>query len=145
MQNDGAFMIRPANTEDTKALEMLFMLTRQHTFANRNPGEFKIGDYQKSTAEDEVWVAEVNGIIVGFVSIYVADNFIHNLFVLPAFHARGFGVQLLQMAENHLLRPMTLKIAMDNLAACGFYEKYGWYEYSVHSDEPEPYLLYRKN
>jgi len=40
---------------------------------------------------------------------------------------------------------MTLKIAMDNLKPCGFYEKYGWYKVSRHDDASEPYLLYKKD
>jgi ribosomal protein S18 acetylase RimI-like enzyme len=119
---------------------------RQHTFASRHPDEFQIGDYQKSTAEDEVcWVAEEHGSIVGFVSTYPADNFIHNLFVHPERQAKHIGTQLLHIAEANLGRPMTLKIAMDNLKPCGFYEKHGWYKVSQYDDTSEPYLLYKKD
>ena len=58
---------RKAIIEDIDALEKLFQLTRQHTFVSRRLEEFKIGDYVKSTQEDEVWVAEEAGFIVGFV------------------------------------------------------------------------------
>ena len=51
----------------------------------------------------------------------------------------------MQKAEANLARPMTLKIAMDNLDVCAFYEKQGWSQVSVHENEAEPYLLYRKS
>lgn len=55
------------------------------------------------------------------------------------------GTQLLHIAEANFGSPMTLKIAMDNLKPCGFYEKYGWYKASQHDDASEPYLLYKKD
>lgn len=137
--------IRKPTHEDTVQLEILFQLIRRKTFTSRPENEFQIGDYQKSTADDEVWVAEQNGAIVGFVSTYPANNFLHNLFVHPGSQGQGIGTQLLQVAEANLARPMTLKIAMDNLAACRFYEKYGWYQVSVHEDVREPYILYGKD
>lgn len=68
--------IRKPNIKDIDALEELFQLTHQHTFILRPVEEFKIGDYVKSTHEDEVWVAEEAGVIIGFVSVYISDNFI---------------------------------------------------------------------
>jgi hypothetical protein len=70
-------MIRKSKPEDARQLEALFQFTRQKTFTSRPQDEFQIGDYAKSVEEDEVWVAEENGDIVGFVSTYPADNFVH--------------------------------------------------------------------
>ena len=137
--------IRRAKHEDIQQLEILFQFTRQETFASRPNNEFQIGDYQKSTADDEVWVMEENTAIIGFVSVYSADNFIHNLFIHPSHQRCGKGTQLLQIAEKNLERPMTLKVAMDNLRVCSFYEKHGWYQASIHQDTAEPYMLYKKD
>lgn len=137
--------LRKPNIEDIDALEELFQLTRQHTFVLRPAEEFKIGDYAQSTQEDEVWIAEETGVIVGFVSIYVPDNFIHNLFVHPKSQGKGIGKQLLQVAEENLARPMTLKAAIDNPKSFSFYEKYGWHQVSIHEDVDEPYILYGKS
>ena len=137
--------IRRAHPEDTPQLEKLFQLTCQRTFATRPATDFQIGDYAKSTTGEDVWVAEENDQILGFVSIYPANNFVHNLFIHPDSQRIGLGTHLLHMAEMNLGHPMTLKIAMDNLTACSFYEKHGWVRISVHEDGNEPYVLYRKN
>lgn len=138
-------IIRKPRQEDIPELGVLFQLTRQHAFVSRSKEEFQIGDYTQSTVDEEVWVAEEDGIIVGFVSIYLPSNFVHSLYVHPDYQGRGIGMQLLQIAEGNLGRPMTLKIAMDNEKACSFYEKYGWCQLSVHEDAEEPYWLYGKD
>jgi ribosomal protein S18 acetylase RimI-like enzyme len=137
--------IRKTKSEDTPQLEALFQLTRQKTFASRPKSEFQMGDYAKSVEEDEVWVAEENGNIVGFVSTYPAHNFVHNLFVHPDHQGRGIGSRLLQTAEANLSRPMTLKIAMDNRKVCAFYERWGWFMVSAHEEAEKPYVLYGKD
>ena len=137
-------MIRKCIDEDIAELEVLFQLTRRATFSKRDPDEFQIGDYTKSTNEDEVWVAHDANQIVGFVSIYKPDNFLHNLFVHPNHQCRRIGSQLLKVAEANLAATVSAKIAMDNIKACAFYEKNGWRLVSIHKDADEPYLLYKK-
>jgi len=136
--------IRYKMISDISHLEELFLITRQITFSSTRK-EFQIGDFVESTVDDQVWVGEVDGIIVGFISVYLQDNFIHNLFIDPKYQGQGFGKNLLLFAEDKLLRPMTLKIAMDNLKVCTFYEKYGWYNAGEFNEAPEPYILYRKD
>lgn len=136
--------IRNYITSDIERLEEVFLITRQTTFEDRK-GEFTIGDFVESTVSDHVWVAEIDNIIVGFISVYLQDNFIHNLFVDPQYQGCSVGSKLLLFAEDKLLRPMTLKIAIDNLKACSFYEKYGWYNAGEFNEAPEPYILYKKD
>lgn len=136
--------IREDTTSDIHRLEEIFLMTRQATFKNRSE-DFKIGDYLESTVDDEVWVGELDSIIIGFISVYSQDNFIHNLFVDQQYQAQGFGSKLLLFAEGHLSYPITLKIAMDNLTVCPFYEKYGYYKVAEFNKAPERYILYRKD
>lgn len=137
--------IRRPTSADTNQLEQLFQLTCIYVFTTRNPESFKIGDYAKSTEEDDVWIAEQGNIIVGFTSIYPRDNFIHNLFVYPDYQRKGIGSKLLQIAEQHLAKPMTLKVALDNPSACGFYERHGWKQVDICIDtDIDKYFLYSK-
>jgi len=136
--------IRKDTTNDMPRLEEIFLITRQATFKNRSEN-FKIGDYLESTVDDKVWIGELDGVIVGFISVYSQDNFIHNLFVDQQYQGKGFGSQLLLFAEGNLSYPITLKVAMDNLKACPFYEKYGYYKVAEFNKTLEPYILYRKD
>ncbi len=137
-------IIRKATEFDESQLADLFFVTRKATFLNRSHDLIQRSDYLESTAEEDVWVAEVESLIVGFVSTYPKNNFIHNLFVHPIHQKKGVGSALLTFAENTLSKPMTLKIAMDNLSVCDFYEKHDWYKISEHINEEEPYVLYVK-
>lgn len=137
--------IREAKNEDIDELEIIFQITRQKTFKLTPSENFNIGDYKKSTEGEEVWVLEENGNIAGFISLWLPDNFIHNLFVHPDFQGRCIGQQLLEKAEERLCRPMALKVSMGNVKACFFYEKNGWRKISTHEDEQEPYILFRKD
>lgn len=139
-----AIIIRAATEHDTKALEELFLITRQATFTTRPPQAFKLSDYGTSVEGEEVWIAENDAAVVGFISLWLQDNFIHNLFVHPEWQKQGVGSALLKKAEERLPRTIELKIAMDGLNACQFYEKKGFVCIEVHPDAPEPYLLYRK-
>ncbi|MGI4776074.1 MAG: GNAT family N-acetyltransferase [Janthinobacterium lividum] len=94
-------IIRKCSSQDIAALEELYYFTQMQTFiARAGKNKLKIGDYQKSTADDDAWVADLDGIVVGFVSIYNKDNFIHNLFVHPKYHNKSIGIVLLKFAEN---------------------------------------------
>ena len=50
--------IRKAEIGDTPQLEILFLITRQHTFYWDNPDKFKLEDFKQSTAGETIFVAE---------------------------------------------------------------------------------------
>lgn len=136
--------IRKAKEEDLVSLEILFQLTRQKTFTSVDPDEFKIDDYKKSVEGEEVWIAEVHEKIVGFVSLWLPDNFVHNLFIHPYWQGKGIGSLLLKKAEERLSFPIELKVTINNFKACLFYEKHGWQKISIGNNGLEEYILYRK-
>jgi ribosomal protein S18 acetylase RimI-like enzyme len=137
-------IIREATEEDLEQLKSLFLITRQKTFTLQPSEKFQLDDYMESVAGEEVWVAEKNGIITGFVSMWIQDNFIHNLFIHPNWQGLGIGSQLLKKAEERLVSPMELKVKTENLKACKFYQKHGWQEVFINDVYSEPYFTYRK-
>lgn len=137
-------IIRQAKEEDQQALENIFYITRQITFNVTLNVLLKKEDYEKSVAGEEVWVAQIRDEIVGFISLWLLDNFIHNLFIHPNWQNKGIGKKLLQKAEERLLFPITLKVTLHNYKACQFYLSQGFEEVSIHKDPTEPYILYRK-
>ena len=137
-------IIREAKAEDLEQLKNLFLITRRTTFTLQPSENFQLNDYMESVAGEEVWVSEKNGIITGFISMWLQDNFIHNLFIHPDWQGLGIGGQLLKTAEERLLSPMELKVKTENLKACKFYQKHGWEEVFINEGAYEPYFTYRK-
>ncbi|MCL1030278.1 GNAT family N-acetyltransferase [Serratia sp. arafor3] len=56
-------------------------------------------DFDRSTTGEEIWVAEQDGRLLGFVSIYRAEDFIHHLYVDTQQPPQGVGSALLHAAE----------------------------------------------
>ena len=134
--------IRRARGEDLPQLEQLFLRARRQTFCWENPDKFRLEDYQKQTAGEEVFVAEASAII-GFISVWAQDRppFIHHLFVSPDQQRRGVGTRLVHSLATWLLLPYRLKCLVQNLGARIFYKKMGWVEIAEGVSEEGNYIL----
>ena len=75
--------------------------------------------------EEEVFVAVRDGEMVGFVSLYRSDAFVHSLFVEP--RGQGVGPALLMRAIAEVGR-VSLKCADENRVARRFYDRLGFTE-----------------
>ena len=74
--------------------------------------------------QEAVYVALEEGLIVGVISLWSPDAFVHYLFVDP--QGRGIGSKLLTLASTLFDRPLTLKCAESNLNALRFYARAGF-------------------
>lgn len=139
------YNIRQYCSEDKKQVAQIYLTCRQETFDWRPTSEFLLEDFDKDTEGEVILVAELNGAPVGFISTWVQDDFIHNLFVAPSYQSEGIGELLLQEALKLIQRPARLKCVVQNTKACRFYEKHGWEIESTTNDDPmEPYHTYVK-
>ncbi|HEX3065583.1 MAG TPA: GNAT family N-acetyltransferase [Dongiaceae bacterium] len=78
-------------------------------------------DFDTNTRDEEIWVAQKDGPITGFASIYLPAKFIHHLYVDPTCHRRGIGRALLELALRRCGGHADLKCDEANRAAQGFY------------------------
>ena len=78
-------------------------------------------DFEAQTRGEEIWVAQEEGAIAGFVSIYQPAGFIHHLYVDPFRHRRGIGRALLDLALRQSGGHADLKCSEANRAAQDFY------------------------
>ncbi|HSH43847.1 MAG TPA: GNAT family N-acetyltransferase [Arenicellales bacterium] len=87
---------------------------------------------------EEVHVAVLEGTIVGFVSVWAAERFIHHLYVAPQHQGRGVGSELLRTCVMIYGVPLSLKCDMCNEHAQSFYRRKGWLpgEEGVGADGP---------
>ena len=73
--------------------------------------------------EQEVWVADVAGRVVGFIAL--SDAMIEHLYVAPGEQGRGVGRTLLDHAKSRRPGGLELWVFRDNAGARRFYERHG--------------------
>ena len=77
----------------------------------------------KLMAEDSVWVAEIEGVVVGYIAF--RDDWIDHLYVFPDRQGQGIGPVLLAKAMEDG-RPKQLWAFQQNTRARRFYEARGF-------------------
>ncbi len=132
--------IRPAMAADTRALQGLIdEVYRNATWlpasANRSI------DVTLSTKGERIMVA-VNraGRLVGFLSVYEVDAFVHHLYVAASTHRQGVGAALLESLKPWLAYPWRLKCVCANTSALAFYDAAGWVVEEKGEGEEGPYV-----
>jgi ribosomal protein S18 acetylase RimI-like enzyme len=92
----------------------------------------------------EVWVAELHGKIVGFVS--VAGEHLDHLYIRPGYYRQGIGDRLLAQAKAMSPRRLRLFTFQRNERARAFYEARGFvpvdFNDGSRNEEREPDILY---
>ncbi len=138
--------IRSARAADAARCAEIFLHGRRQAFSWHPADRFGLNDYYDCVREDTVLVAEVEGAVVGFVSLDPQARVIHNLFIDPGWHKRGIGSALLREALGLLhgsQRPAELACAARNAAARAFYERNGWMAVNAPSNQHDALVLYR--
>ena len=134
--------IRRAEAKDSAALARIFVESRLETFYWQNPARFRLEDFEKETAGETVFVAEDgSGKILGFISVWEPERFVHHLYIAPDQQRRGIGKRLLESLSSWLSLPYRLKCKVRNEAACAFYRKNDWVETGRGTDEHGEYLV----
>ncbi len=83
--------IRRFEETDRLILQKLYLEVRVSTFNWLDTSKFTLCDFDSSTLDENIWVAIYKNKIVGFVSVYQPDNFIHNLYVDVRMKNKGIG------------------------------------------------------
>ncbi|WP_353860080.1 GNAT family N-acetyltransferase [Azospirillum formosense] len=139
--------IRFATAADGPRCADIFLHGRRAAFSWQPEDRFGLDDYYDCVDGEEVLVAEAGGGVVGFISVDVADRFIHNLFIAPLWRGRGIGSALLREALTLLRGSAELACASRNAAARAFYEHNGWTPVpgAESGGHAEPLVVYRKS
>ncbi|MEX6687089.1 GNAT family N-acetyltransferase [Danxiaibacter flavus] len=130
---------RPSDQPD---LRMLFLKERQKTFAWKDAASFHPDDFDKETEGETILVALCDNRLVGFISIWLPDNFIHHLFVDSAYQNLGIGGKLLEKAIEKTGLPVSLKCLELNTKAVAFYTGKGFTEKAKGGEGEESYILF---
>lgn len=122
-----AITIRAARPDDAGPVAELFIRTRAACMPylpNLHTDDETRGFIRGVVfARCDVWVAEVDGQLAGFLAVH--DEWLEHLYVDPAHHRRGVGSALLAQAQQ--LRPagFRLWVFQRNAQARRFYERHG--------------------
>lgn len=135
-------IIREIKNTDFDVLRKLFLKERQDTFFWLDPTEFKLEDFEKHIKGELVLVAIDQEIPVGFISIWMPNNFIHHFYVDQKYQGKGVGTLLLNAAIQKTLLPITLKCLEENTKAVAFYRKKGFIEKERGPSEHGDYILF---
>ncbi|SFR01595.1 Ribosomal protein S18 acetylase RimI [Enterobacter sp. kpr-6] len=137
--------LRPWQESDRPFLRTLYLHARKQGWTWLSGQEWRLEDFDAATLNEQIWVAEQDGHRVGFASVQGNNNFLHNLFVDPAFQGKGVGSALLEKVQSGFTSTGALKCLVENEAALGFYQRHGWQiEAKGASAEGEHWLLHYK-
>lgn len=122
-----SLIIRTARTaaeiEDAAAL---YVRSGRAAFTWRPEEHFRVEDFRLFAQDEEVWLALLGEALVGTLSIFRPENFIHCLYVDPDAQHLGVGRALVAHVRRVADAPLTLKLDVPNRRAIAFYEATGW-------------------
>lgn len=129
----GRMFIEKAKEGDWPELERIYRETRLAVFS-WVPAERIVAATLARDAEGEVvYVARdatgpgpEEGWVLGFVSVWAPDNFVHHLYLDLALRGRGAGTALLEFVAKNHPGALRLKCVERNAAAREFYLRRGW-------------------
>jgi len=124
------FVIREYQPQDFNAVTILWRIAREKSLPDfqRAKGYFfyQDQDYFRNhiLQENQVWVAEVDGMAVGFIAL--RDDFIDHLYIHPENQRLGIGRAFLDFARERSPDHVYLYTLQVNVTARAFYEKNGF-------------------
>src|ERR1700740_1090835 len=122
------FTVRQIEQSDAAAVQRLY--ERAVGGAVWLPVEVKAdANFARVSQGESVFVCHgPEGRLVGLLSVYVPESFIHHVYVDPEFERQGVGTALLSSLETWLPLPWRLKCVIANTSARTFYAGHGWIE-----------------
>ncbi|MES2598952.1 MAG: GNAT family N-acetyltransferase [Verrucomicrobiota bacterium] len=133
--------IRPATAQDEPALSRIYNEVRREQFPWVDAAKITEGDLRRDSEDEEIFVEERDGEILGFIAIWVPDSFVHHLFVALRHQGQGTGSRLLEFAQRWYAWPLHLKCVEANARALSFYKQRGGVVLERGLYEEVPFLL----
>ncbi|MEZ5959935.1 MAG: GNAT family N-acetyltransferase [Hyphomonadaceae bacterium] len=127
-------IIRDIEPQDHPACAAIFEAAWTDAFSV-SPRTIGVAEFAMETKGEAVIVAVLSDRVCGFASIYLAESFLHHLYVDPAHHRHGIGSSLLHKAIQRAPDKLNLKCQHSNRHARDFYEAQGFVEGELGEDE----------
>jgi GNAT superfamily N-acetyltransferase len=141
-------IVRPATLADAVEIAELFLASRQDALPYlptvHSADETRRWIPGVMMQRSAVWVAELDGTIVGFLSL--AGDHLDHLYVRPGYYRQGIGDRLLAQAKALSPQRLRLFTFQRNERARAFYEGRGFVAIDASdgsgNEEGEPDILY---
>ncbi|OIN06061.1 GNAT family N-acetyltransferase [Oceanisphaera psychrotolerans] len=132
--------IKEFNACYLECLRELYLYSRRDSFSWLQTDSFQLGDFDRDSQGERIWLVEVSGNVAGFISIWEPDKFIHHLYVSRELQNQGVGSALLNAAKREY-GELSLKCMVRNQKALDFYLSQGFEIVSQVDDEFGGYFL----
>ncbi|WP_413739092.1 N-acetyltransferase family protein [Sodalis sp. RH21] len=134
-------IIRDYQEADRPFLRTLYLAARKEGWRWLDSRQWRLEDFDGAILDEKVLVAETEGHIAGFASLWLPDSFLHNLFVSPGKQRQGVASALLAACYPLCRGTMALKCLTENHDAQQFYLHHGWKIISSGMGEHGKYYL----
>lgn len=105
----------------------IFLQGRRDAFPWQPPDFFRLSDFYDCVSDDLVWVAEVKGDVVGFLSANPTTKSVENIFVDAHWRKRGVGRCLMLHALYALGEDAAqVRCVRRHTAGQAFFQRTGW-------------------
>jgi len=139
--------IRPATPTDAAGIADVYLAAFHATYAfPLAHTDDQVRDWLRGivAGEDRTWVADAGGRVVGMMVL--DEDGIDQLYVDPAWHGRGIGSRLVELAKRRRPDGLALYTFQVNDRARRFYERHGfvatWFGDGSANEERQPDVRY---
>src|SRR5688572_25238021 len=125
-------MLRPARPQDADALAGILRAAMRGAMPSlpelHTPDDDRRFLGEVVLPEQEVWVAEADGVVAGFTALGTREGveFMEHLYVAPEHQRRGIGTALMEKAKARRPTGFRLWVFQRNAGARDFYERHGF-------------------
>jgi ribosomal protein S18 acetylase RimI-like enzyme len=134
-------LIRNFTVSDLADLMVIYNAARA-PIACFKTNDVSLDEFQTLIESEEIQVATDNEKVMGFVSVWSPENFIHHLYVHPDHQNKRVGKALIGACIARYGLPLALKSVVANTRACAFYEHNHWIVKATGMGSDGPYHYY---
>lgn len=130
------YLFHDLNQMELEELVSLYNQIRKNTPTWLDKEEITLDSFSDQVEVETIYIAYEGKRMIGFLTFYVPDNFIHLFFVDPANQGSGIGSKLLdEIFSDFNGEEISLKCLIHNNTAISFYEHKGFTIIETHELE----------